>query len=67
MNDADEAMLRLTAWTRDCGASKGVFADDVIVLLAEVRRLRGVISGMADRIARQSELLSARAEKETNP
>ena len=43
MTDVDEAVSRLTAWVRDFGALNRAFADDVQALVAEVRRLRGVI------------------------
>ena len=34
-----------------------------LVLIEEVRRLRGMVEGLADRVAAQSELLSKRAEE----
>ncbi len=35
---------------------------DTLKLVAEVRRLRGMVQGLADRVAAQSELLARRAE-----
>ncbi len=34
----------------------------VLTLVAEVRRLRGMVQGLADRVAAQSELLAKHAE-----
>jgi hypothetical protein len=36
---------------------------DVLALVAEVRRLRALAAGLADRVAAQSEILSRHAEK----
>ena len=44
MNNIEEAVSRLTAWERDYGALSRVFADDVLAVLGEVRRLRGIIA-----------------------
>jgi hypothetical protein len=50
----------LNAIERCCPATSG---QDVADLVAEVRRLRGIIEGLAARVARQSELLARRAER----
>jgi hypothetical protein len=58
MSDDDlEARLMLAAI--DAKAAVSIVRE----LVAEVRRLRQQIAGHCDRIARQSELLSQRAEK----
>ncbi len=47
---------RLAQW-RSTGLT-----EEVLSLVAEIRRLRGMVHWLADRVAAQSELLSQRAE-----
>lgn len=65
--DAIEAMVRLRQPHTFPDPPQGSAGDTFLRLVAEVRRLREQVQGHCERIARQSELLSRRAESAWRP
>jgi hypothetical protein len=58
---------RLAGWLKAGKRGFGVLVLDNREAAAEVVRLRQLVEGLADRVARQSELLARRAERARGP